>query len=86
MQTPLALIALQDRQAAILRAIVGGDDPIHSLVEMKADHAVKDVCFISAEQGEHQLHEQGPLAASVHKVNQAVMRKVGFCSEINYRF
>ena len=47
---------LQDLQAAVHRAVVGGDDPVYPLLEMKAQHALKDVGFIPAEQCEHQHH------------------------------
>ena len=47
---------LQDLQTAVHRAVVGGDDPVHPLGQMEAQHALEDVGFIPAEQCEHQHH------------------------------
>ena len=55
-QPALPLEALQDLQAAVHGAVVGGDHLIHSLIEVKAQHALKDVRLITAQQGQHQGH------------------------------
>ena len=59
LQPALAFEAAQDRQAAVHRAVVRGDDPVHPLAEVESNHALQDVCFITAEQRQHQFHGRG---------------------------